>query len=140
MIKGISLTETQFIILPKDDPDNPTKWKIGVIDSLIMAEIQDLITLFEPDGSGNRDAPAKTKLCINLVKTEAVRYGLKGWENFADSTGTSVPFRTERRHIGGKTVDALADDLLRMIPFNVVTELGDRILDKNRFSEEEAKN
>jgi hypothetical protein len=140
MIKGISLSETEQFICKDDDPNSPTKWKLGVIDSLIMAEIQDLITLFEPDGSGRPDAPAKTKLCLNVVRAEAVRYGLKGWENFCDEVGSQIIFRTEKRNIGGKAVDAVADELMRIIPFTIVSQLGDRILQKNRFSEEEAKN
>ncbi len=140
MIRGISISETEQVVLPIDDPTNPTKWKIGVIDSLIMAEIQDLITIFEPDSQGDRSGPAKTKLCINLVRVEAARYGLKGWENFVDSMGSQIPFRTEKRYIGGKSVDALADELLRTIPFDIVSALGERILNKNKFLEEEAKN
>ncbi len=139
-IRGISLSETETFILPIDDPTNPTKWKIGVIDSLIMAEIQDLITIFEPGAGGDRNAPAKTKLCMNLVQVEAARYGLKGWENYVDNTGMQIPFRTEKKYVGGKTVDAVADDLLRTIPFDIVSALGKRILDKNKFLEEEAKN
>jgi len=140
MIKGISLSETEQFICKDDDENNPTKWKLGVIDSLIMSEIQDLITLFEPDSTGRPDAPAKTKLCLNLVRAEAVRFGLKGWENFCDEVGGQIIFKTEKRNIGGKSVDAVADDLMRIIPFTVISQLGDRILQKNRFSEEEAKN
>lgn len=139
MIKGVSLAETEFYVCKKDK-ESPTKWKIGVIDSLIMSEIQDLITLFEPDGSGRPDAPAKTKLCLNLVRAEAVRYGVRGWENFVDSTGSPVAFKTERRSIGGKMVDALDEDILRLIPYEVVNELGEAVLAKNRFNEVEAKN
>ena len=138
MIKGISLGETSWFTC-KDDRENPTRWKIGVIDALVMAEIQDLITVFEPDYS-NMEGPAKSKLCLNRVKSEAVRYGLKGWENFVDSTGSAVPFRTERRTMGGRTVDALPDELMQMIPFVIVTEIGDKILTMNRLNEGEVKN
>ena len=140
MIKGVSLGETEVFVCKDDDPSNPTKWRLGVIDSLAMSEIQDLITVFEPDQSGRPDAPTKTKLCLNLVRTEAVRHGLKGWENFVDFSGTQVPFKTERRHIGGKTVDVVCEDILRTIPYSVINEIGDRILAKNRFSEADAKN
>ncbi len=140
MIKGISLSETETYICKNDDPLNPTKWKLGVIDSLIMSEIQDLITTFEPDASGRPDAPAKTTLCLNKVRTEAVRYGIRGWENFVDSVGTVVAFATEKRAIGGKIVEALKEDILRTIPYSVINELGEHILDRNRFSEAEAKN
>ena len=139
MIKGVALTETEEYIY-KNDVTNPTKWKIGVIDSFMMSEIQDMITTFEIDRMGGPNSPAKNHLCLNMAQMEAVRYGLKGFENFVDSTGSVIPFQTEKRVIGGKSVSVITEEILRQIPHDILMELGRHILDKNKFSEEEVKN
>jgi hypothetical protein len=140
MIKGISLGETELYVSKLDTGDNPTKWKIGVLDSAAMAEIRDMVTVFEVDRQADANAPTKNKLCLNQVNLEAVRFGLKGFENFIDSRGSMVDFMKEKRALAGKHVEVVNEDILRMIPFDVLMELGEVILKKNKISAEEAKN
>jgi hypothetical protein len=140
MIKGISLGETETFISKYDTDGNPTKWKIGIIDSASMAEIQDMITIFEYDRQGDANAPAKNKLCVNQVNLEAVRYGLKGFENFYDNKNSHVEFKTEKRILAGKSIDVVSNEIIRMIPFEILMEIGRVILEKNKVTAEEVKN
>lgn len=64
MISGIDLQETVDYSL-KDDTDNPTIWKLGMIPSSMMARI-----------GGMGDATGIEQMLA------VVKHGLKGWSNF----------------------------------------------------------
>lgn len=137
MIKGISINETEEYVSKYDLGDNPTIWIIGVLDSLTMAEIRDMITIFEND---EFVGTSKTKLKINVADAETVRHGLKGFKNFYSSNGTVIEFKTERRNMGTKVMNAVNDDVLRTIPLYIIRELAEVIRSKNVLSEIESKN
>ena len=113
MISGIDLNEVVDFTL-KEDKENPTIWKLGAIPSLKLATIA---------GQSLSNAISQT---ISVVKL-----GLRGWENF---------------QVAGKEVEYKSDDngvlpeLLDIIPVKVLTELGNKVLEINKLSEEESKN
>ncbi len=143
MIKGISLGETEEKYSQYDKEEPRTLWKIGVIDTMIMSEIRDKITVFEADREVDPSAQsrtARTKLNLHMADIEYVRHGLKGFTNFCDSNGNAIMFRTERRFCAGKQMDVVSEEILSIIPMPIIEELAFYIKNKNVLSEQEIKN
>jgi len=121
-IKGISLSETKDFVSEFDKDEPKTTWKLGALDT----DIFDLL------GDQDRN-PLK-------MMSEAVRFGLKGFENFKSADGNEVKFDTVSRAVGGRNYKVLADNILRIIPPSVKNELGAEILKMSKLSGEEIKN
>ncbi len=132
--------ERVFISEFETDKENPTKWKIGILDPDISADIEDNITDIEVSSKKGNDK-AKAKLNIGRRNLLILRYGLKGFENFMDpETGKEIKFETEIRPFAKKSYEVVSDRIIALIPSKVRTELANAILDENTFSEEEEKN
>lgn len=112
-----------------------TRWKIGVIDSVTMAKLDQMDVEFNPQSD-------EAKIKANLLgrELEFVRYGLKGWENFKDKNSQEIKpiFNTLSR--AGQAQEILSDKSLRVIPQEVIKELSSVIRGTSTLSEEEAKN
>jgi len=122
MITGINLLETENYISKYDNVEPKTVWKIGAIDSEQMP-----IVMME-----------ETKALITM--TMAVRFGLRGFENFKDSKGNDVVYATEQKVFMGRLCTVLADSVLKIMPAMLIIELGQQILKIGQLSEGEAKN
>lgn len=147
-IVGISKLETEEFISSHDMVDTgdgtskqatksegATVWQIGVLDSDIRAVITDKAMVLEQHVDGNRIlSQAGTR---NLM---AVRFGLRGWENFKHEDGSDIAYETEERMISGKIYTALTDKCLESIPGYLVTELGQEIIARNMLDAETRKN
>lgn len=120
-IKGISLGETKDFVSEFDKEEPKTIWKLGVLDS----EIFDLL--------------GEDKNPLRLV-SDAVRFGLKGFENFKDGNGSIIKFDTVSRAVGLYNYKVVADSIMKIIPPQVKTELGIEILKMSKLPEEEIKN
>lgn len=120
-IKGISLAETKEYISQYDKDEPKTKFIIGPLDS----EIFDLL--------GEDKNPLR-------LMSDAVRFGLKGFENFKDGNGNVVKFDTISRAVGSYNYKVVSDSIMKIIPPQVKTELGMEILKISRLNEEEIKN
>ncbi len=120
-IKGISLAETKEYISQYDKDEPKTKFIIGPLDS----EIFDLL--------GEDKNPLR-------LMSDAVRFGLKGFENFKDGNGNVVKFDTISRAVGPYNYKVVSDSIMKIIPPQVKTELGMEILKISRLNEEEIKN
>lgn len=72
----------------------------------------------------------------------AVRYGLKGVDNFSDEDGKPIKFKTEKEPVSrfGQEFMIVSDDFLNKMPDWLINELGKVILDNNSVSREERKN
>lgn len=119
-IKGISLGETKEFISQYDKDDPKTKWILGCLDS----EIFDLL--------GEDKNPLR-------LMSEAVRFGLKGFENFT-TEGKPVKFDTISRAVGHYNYRVVSDNIMKIIPPQVKTELGAEILKMSKLDEGEIKN
>ena len=119
MIKGLGLAETKDFVSSYDKDDQKTIWKVGVLDS-------DIFDLVE-----NSTA---------LAMTTAVRFGLKGFENFVDSAGKPVVFSTKNILVGVTTYAVVADSIMKIISPEVKYELAVQILKMSKLSEDEIKN
>lgn len=143
-IKAVDLTRTKRFISQYDDASEEGKatvWLLGTLSSRDVGRIRDSVTSIKLNTAEGSD-PNEVETHIERTKMnfEAVRVGLKGWENFIGPDGNSIPFKTIKRDVGGTRRDVVADELLDMIPLDVVNELADEILQGNLLSEEEAGN
>lgn len=120
-IKGISLSETVDFVSQYDKVEPKTIWKLGALDS----EVFDLL--------GEDKNPLR-------LMSDAVRFGLKGVENFKDGNGNDIKFNTVSRAVGPYNYKVVADNIMKIIPPQVKTELGMEILKISKLNEEEIKN
>jgi hypothetical protein len=120
-IKGISLSETKDFVSQYDKSEPKTIWKLGALDS----EIFDLL--------GEDKNPLR-------LMSDAVRFGLKGIENFKDGNDNLVKFDTVTRAVGPYSYKVVADSIMKIIPPQVKSELGAEILKLSKLNEEETKN
>ena len=134
-LKAIDINEVRDFILP-EDKENPTIFKIGVIDSRIRSKIRDETATFD-------DALSSTKinqLKIATTGLEYVRFGLKGFENFLDKNDKPIEFKTETIKFAGRTYEVVAESILNMLSDDVIMALGAEIMKGNKLSEKEIKN
>ena len=102
-IVGININETRDYILKSDpDKDNPTVFKIGVLDPLLKAKILDEASAFEVS-SQNPEDEAKVSYKLNKRNYDLVRFGVKGIENLIDpQTQKPVKVNFDTVNIGHK--------------------------------------
>lgn len=140
-IKPISLGATEEYIL-KDDRNSkdPTKFIIGVLDSLVRSQLEDMSLTYRYNPEAPKESLMESKFNIAEQAIEFVRFGLKGFKNFKDKKGIDVPFSTSKKKIGNSEYIIVSDDTLKRIPKYVIRELADRISEENVESEQERKN
>ena len=92
MIIGLDLNATVDFIL-RDDKDNPTVWKLGVIPSYLFARIS---------------ADASSKEIETAYKL--LQLTIKGWENF------NVPFETVKQKLYDREIDVVPLSVLERLP------------------------
>lgn len=137
MICGVDINEVEDYVI-KGDVNSPTIWKIGVLDSITTAMVDDITTTFEmPELISTQP---KTTLNLKMKNIEVVRYGLRGFTNFKDKTGNDIVYKVKEVARGGKKYSIVADEIMAIIPANVINELADVITKKNVLSETEIKN
>ncbi len=138
-IQAIDLNETQDYISKYDTGESKTIWKLGALDSRIKKTIEDVAWEYEANPNAPGDAKAKASFNIGKTELEFVQFGLKGFENFQNK-GKQVYHATDTKIVSGKTYHVLKDDILRIIPGDVIRELADKIKEINNVGEEERKN
>lgn len=122
MITGINLLETLSFTSRFDTTEPKTIWKYGIIDSEAMP-----IVMESNEGTLGQ-------------MTELVRFGLRGFENFRDGNGKEIQFVTEPQVFRGRVFHVLAPSVLRVVPRQVILELGIKILELGKLTEPEIKN
>jgi hypothetical protein len=138
---GINTYETKDYI-SKYDPDenNPTVFKIGLLDAQIKGWVMDKISDFEMS-SLNPDDKAKVTFRINQRNLELVRFAVKDIVNLIDpQTKQPVKFDTISTPMFGRNYNIVSDRILSMLPLEVITELAEEILKEIGLTEEEQKN
>lgn len=141
MFTGIDINASRKYVSQNDpDKENPTVFLIGSLDPVVRAELEDESSLYEMS-SQNPDDKTKVQLNLNKRQMTAVRFGLKGMENFLDpKTLNPVPFKTEKMMYAGKMRDAVPESMLAMIPHALRMELAEEVLNEAYLSEQEEKN
>ncbi len=139
-ITALDLSEMIDYVSKLDKDEPKTVWKLGVLDTRIRKQLEDVGLEYEVDP--NQPGSGKAKTSLNLCKSELdfVAFGLKGFENFRKADGKQVYFKTDQRGVNGKVYYVVAEEILKIIPSNIITELATKIRDLNTVSEEEIKN
>jgi len=122
MISGINLKET-IKYSCKRDTDNPTVWELGLIPSRLIASMASSAT-----------TDNGVKMLVDMV-----RIGVKNISNFQIS-GKELEFKTKRAVLYGIDVEALEDSVIDAIPFEVITELAEKLSEINKLTDKELKN
>ena len=117
MITGIDLNATVDYSL-KDDTENPTVFKLGIIPSYLLGRISEGMT-------GESQIHSAYRL---------LQLSIRGWDNF------NVEYKTEEEDIFGRKVKVVPMGVLEQLPLNVITELSVKCLELNKLTSGERKN
>lgn len=141
MLTGIDIDATRKYVSKLDpDTNNPTVFHIGVLDPVLRAEVDDEASSYEMSSSNPNDK-AKVRLNWNKRQIMAVKFGLKGIDNFLDpQTNKPISVSFETIHYAGKMRNALPDRIVAMLSSELRIELSEVILNESRLSEGERKN
>jgi len=141
MLTGIDVNATRKYISKLDpDRDNPTVFHIGVLDPVLRAEIDDDSSTYEMSSTNPNDK-AKVRLNWNKRQITAIKFGLKGIENFLDpQTQKPVELKFETIRYAGKMRDAVPDRIIAMFSSELRQELAEVILNESKLSGDERKN
>ena len=144
-IRALDLSKVEDFTVSTDDGDDPTIFKVGVLTSRDVGRIRDSVTniSFKSGGKDKGDDDEQdinTSIERSKMNFEAVRRGLRGWENFIGSDDKPVEYKTHVREIDGKQRTVCRPELLDMLPLPVITELADKILGDNEVSEDDLGN
>jgi len=135
-----NLQSFEKFTLPTDTVEPKTIWIIGPIDGALMAAIDDGTTLYKVDRS-QPESDAGMTVRLNKRFVEAVRYGLKGWENLQDSTGQQLKYESQEYAVDGVGPrPGVKDALLRSIALKAIAVIGARILELNDLPGDARKN
>lgn len=145
-ITALDFSTTKRHICSFDKGEPPTVFEYGTLTSGDVGAIRDAVTKItfkgdlkdsEVDEEG-RDFT--TQVNTSAMNREAVRRGLRGWENLMDSKGKPITFKTRTREIDRVQREVVPDDLLNLLPLPVIAELGEKILEENSLKEEDSGN
>jgi hypothetical protein len=125
MITGIDTGLAQDYISKFDCSEPKTIWRIGVLSAHAFAYVGSKIS----DPTKSLDA-----------MIEIVRFGLLGFSNFKDKDGSDVKFITENKDIHSGSYRIVSDNIISLIPVDIVIELGGKILEITKLSEQVIKN
>ena len=141
MLTGIDINATKKYVSKLDpDKENPTVFHIGVLDPVLRAEIDDDSSSYEMSSTNPNDK-AKVRLNWNKRQITAIKFGLKGLENFLDpQTKKPVDLKFETIRYAGKMRDAAPDRIIAMFPSELRSELSEVILNESKLSGDERKN
>lgn len=135
-VKALSLTAVrpyQSKLDPEFGTDGATTFQIGTLDSRIMGKIKDMAASFTVDPNNPSDE-VETSMNRNEVDFELCMYGIRGWKNFIDAAGNSVPYKSLTRHHSGTKYDVVDPDLLKTLPQAIIAELAAEISKDNEVS------
>lgn len=125
----------------EDNDEKATVWKLGVIDALLLADIEDDAYEFAlSDDQAVEEKSTTTKLHINRRNVVLVQHGLKGWENFTDADGNPIKYTSKSIVRNGREAQVVSDKLISLIPPPVIKELAEELLNTNSVSEIVVKN
>lgn len=139
-IKALDLAEVIKYTLESDTEDPKTVWHLGVLDTRIRKQLEDISWEYEAKPGAPEDATAKAFFNIGKSELEFVAFGLKGFDNFLKPDGHAVYFKTEQRIVGGKVYHVLSEDILKIIPGDTIKVLADKIKEINSVTDTERKN
>ena len=136
-IKALTLDEVEDYVCKLDTGDEKTIWSIGVIDAVMLAQIEDDLLQFKVKQDSE---DTETKLNLNKRNLEVVKHGLKGVTGFKDDTGEDIKLKMTSAVRAGQNVKLVHEQSLRLIPTAILKELAEKILEANNLTEDEVGN
>ena len=138
--KLLDLSATVPYISPSDKEEPKTVYELGVLDTRIRKMLEDIAWEYETTPGAPESAKAKASFNIGKSELDLVAFGLKGFKNLFKAGGQQAQFSTEPRIVNGKTYHVLSEDILKIIPGDLITELANKIKEINSIGEEDRKN
>lgn len=126
MISGIDLNEVMDFVSDMDKGETKTVFKISPISSRVQARVGSII------GSGGSGA------LEGMI--ESFKFGVKGIVNLIDKRGNPISVNLENYNIGSERYSIIPSNIIDLIPLNIVSEVGAKIINISQLSEEEQKN
>ena len=114
MITGLDLNATIDYTL-KDDKENPTVWKLGIVDSSLFARIH------------------SQKDTVDMA-FKYLQVALKGWEN------RPTQFTKVKEKILGVELEVVPMAELNKLPLSIINELYAKAIEISNLTETERKN
>ncbi|MDD3087740.1 MAG: hypothetical protein PHP89_04165 [Candidatus Omnitrophica bacterium] len=141
MLTGIDVNSTRKYVSKMDpDKDNPTEFHIGLLDPVLRAEVDDESSTYEMSSTNPNDK-ARVRLNWNKRQIMAIKFGLKGIDNFLDpQTNKPIELRFDTINYAGKSRNVIPDRIIAMFPNELRQELAEVILNESKLSEDEQKN
>jgi hypothetical protein len=141
MLTGIDINATRKYVSRLDpDKDSPTVFHIGLLDPALRAEVDDESSTYEMS-SNNPNDKAKVRLNWNKRQITAIKFGLKGMDNFLDpQTNKPVELKFDTIHYAGRMRNVVPERIIAMFPNELRQELAEAILNESRLTETEEKN
>lgn len=136
MIDPIAVGQTKEYVI-KSDINNPTIWIIGALDSMTKAKI--ISSFGRVEIQDNKPVYVQGEIDLSMNNFSIVKYGLKGFKNFV-LAGVPVEFKTVKEKVFNIEIDAVPDELLKIIPLYAITELANTIWGENIVNSELIKN
>jgi len=136
MIDPIAVGQTKEHVV-KSDKENPTIWLIGPLDSITKAKI--ISSFGKIEIKDNQPVYVQGEADLALNNFSIVKYGLKGFKNFK-LDDKEIEFKTEKIKVFGTEIEAVSDEVLKVIPLFVINELSNVIWGENQVSAELIKN
>lgn len=121
MISGIDLAASVDYTL-KNDKDNPTVFKIGVLPAYILAQL------------GAQAQQMDNKAQIDTM-FKVLQVAIKGWTNL-----DKVEFKTAKENMFGREMDVVPLAVIEQLPLDAIVELSTKVFEINKLSEAEIKN
>jgi hypothetical protein len=141
MLTGIDINATREHVSKLDpDKNSPTVFHIGLLDPSLRAEVDDESSTYEMSSTNPNDK-AKVRLNWNKRQITAIKFGLKGMDNFMDpQTNKPVELKFDTIHYAGKMRNVVPDRIIAMFPNELRQELAEVILTESKLTEGEQKN
>lgn len=117
--------------------DGATKFFLSSLDVFLMGDIYDNSQALTGE-EGSRKVGIQTRM--NLTNIEAVRHGLKGWDNFLDNSGNPVKFKTTEIQVNGRDYTVASDETMKALGIRLVAELAGKIKEASEVSPGDEKN
>ena len=136
MVDPIAVGQIKEYVL-ESDKSNPTIWLIGPLDSMTKSKI--LASFGKVEIKDDKAVYVRGDIDFTQNNFHIVKYGLKGARNWL-LDGKEVDFTFNKEKVYNKEIDALSDEVLKMIPLFAINELASEIWGENQVSKELEKN
>lgn len=124
--------EELFDLVEEIDWETATVFELGPLDQRTYTRLV--------DGAMSVGQGTGVQVRTSQMNYEIVRFGLRGWKNFQNGKGKTVPFLTEKLPVGSTTYHVATDQTLTALGHDLIRELAAKIKSLSQVSVEQAKN